>query len=93
MLFHDVHDFLGPAPDLVLLLDLDPTSGRTRIGQRSGEPDDFEGAAYLAEVRRIFLSIDRSYIQRIEAARDQESVFRDAVALLEEAFRTHGIMK
>lgn len=73
----------APVPDLVLLLDLDPASGHARIGARGTALDSFEGAAYLADVRRIFLSLDRPFIHRIDAARDAESVFEDAKALLE----------
>ncbi|MEQ1860131.1 MAG: dTMP kinase [Chthoniobacteraceae bacterium] len=75
----------APIPDFVLLLDLDPTAGHARIGTRGGAPDDFEGAAYLAEVRRNFLALDRPFIHRIDAARPADEVFRAAIALLDSA--------
>jgi dTMP kinase len=76
------NEAFAPVPDLVLLLDLDPAAGHTRIGARGGAPDDFEGATYLAEVRRLFLALDRPFIHHLDAARPVEEVLRDAVALL-----------
>ena len=86
------NECFAPTPDLVLLLDLDPASGRARIGQRSGAPDGFEGAADLAEVRRIFLSLDQPFIRKIDAARDPERVCNDALEGLEEALRARGLL-
>ena len=42
-------------------------------------------AAYLAEVRRIFLSLDRPFIRRIDAARAAGEVASDAVAAVQSA--------
>jgi len=86
------NETFAPTPDLVLLLDVDPTAGHARIGQRSGAPDDFEGAAYLAEVRRIFLSLDRPFIKRIDASRELSAVSNDATSYLAEAFRTRQMI-
>lgn len=77
------NEAFAPVPDLVLLLDLDPAAGHARIGTRGGGLDDFEGAAYLAEVRRIFLSFDRPFIRRINAARSAGEVAGDAIAALQ----------
>jgi dTMP kinase len=74
----------APVPDLVLLLDLDPAAGTGRILRRDQTLDNFEELEYQRAVRRIFLSIDRSYIHRLDAARPAEAVFADARALLEE---------
>jgi dTMP kinase len=68
------NEAFAPIPDLVLLLDLDPTAGHHRIGARGTAPDGFEGAAYLAKVRRIFLGFDRPFIRRIDAARGADDV-------------------
>jgi len=86
------NEAFAPTPDLVLLLDIDPTRGHARIGQRSDTPDDFEGAEYLAEVRRIFLSLERPYIQRIDAARDAELVCGDAIACFTEGLRARRML-
>ena len=47
----------APAPDLVLLLDLDPMAGRRRITGRGDVPDAFEDLQNLARVREILLSL------------------------------------
>jgi len=76
------NEAFAPAPDLVLLLDLDPLAGRARIRNRGDIPDDFEGAEALAAVREIFRSIHRPCIRRIDAARDPLEVERDCLACL-----------
>ena len=73
----------APLPDLVLLLDLDPAIGSTRIQRRGDAPDDFEALDYQREVRRIFLSLDRPFIRRIDAAHSAKEVFAQSRALLE----------
>lgn len=78
------NEAFAPTPNLVLLLDLDPAAGHVRIGQRGTALDDFEGATYLAEVRRIFLTFDRPFIHRLDATRDAETVFSDARVLVEQ---------
>jgi dTMP kinase len=79
------NEAFAPLPDLVLLLDLDPTAGHERIGARGGSPDGFEGAAYLAEVRRIFLSFDRPFIRRVDATRSTDVVAHECETLLASA--------
>jgi dTMP kinase len=76
------NETFAPVPNLVLLLDLDPSDGHARIGARGNSPDSFEGANYLREVRRIFLSLERPYIRRIDAAREAGAVFADARDIL-----------
>lgn len=77
------NEAFAPVPDLVLLLDLDPAAGHTRIGARGSALDDFEGAATLAEVRRIFLSLDRPFIHRLDATRSADEVQGEALAALQ----------
>lgn len=79
------NEAFAPVPDLVLLLDIDPARGHSRIGSRGDAPDDFEGAAYLADVRRIFLSLDRPFIHRIDATRSADEVQHDALIALQSA--------
>lgn len=73
----------APVPDLVLLLDIEPAAGAARIQGRGDTPDDFEALDYQREVRRIFLTLDRPFIHRLDAARDAEAVFQEARALVE----------
>jgi dTMP kinase len=79
------NEAFAPVPDLVLLLDLDPAAGASRILRRGDELDDFEALDYQREVRRIFLSLDRPNLHRLDAARAAETVFSEARALLERA--------
>jgi dTMP kinase len=79
------NEAFAPVPDLVLLLDLDPTAGHERIGARGGAPDGFEGAVYLADVRRIFLGFNRPFIRRIDAAGNPDDVERECRDLLRQA--------
>ena len=74
----------APIPDLVLLLDLDPAAGAARIHRRGDVLDDFEALDYQREVRRIFLSLDRPFIHRVNAERGAESVFQDARGKVEQ---------
>jgi dTMP kinase len=83
------NEAFAPVPDLVLLLDLDPASGHARIGARGGAPDDFEGAAYLAEVRRIFLALDQPCIRRLDARQSIEELTAQAIAELTRELAKH----
>ncbi|GMV72948.1 MAG: thymidylate kinase [Phycisphaerales bacterium] len=47
----------APRPDLVLILDCSPESGRRRIARRGDTANDFEDLANLAAVRTIFLQM------------------------------------
>ncbi len=85
------NEAFAPIPDLVLLLDLDPASGHARIGQRGSALDDFEGAAYLADVRRIFLGLNRPFIRRVDAGREMAVVAAECAEILESALRSRGL--
>ncbi|HEX8295322.1 MAG TPA: dTMP kinase [Chthoniobacteraceae bacterium] len=82
----------APAPDLVLLLDLDAPDGRQRILRRGDQPDDFEAINYLAKVRAIFLALPHPAIRRIDGARPAELVLEESTALLEAALLETGIL-
>lgn len=76
------NEAFAPHPDLVLLLDLDPSAGHRRIGARGGAPDGFEGAAYLTKVRTIFLGFDYPSIRRIDASRSPDEVEQECREVL-----------
>jgi dTMP kinase len=84
------NEAFAPVPDLVLLLDLDPSAGHARIGARGGIPDDFEGAAYLAKVRQIFLGIERPFIRRLDALGAPDEVTSEAISYLKAALEDGG---
>ena len=77
----EANEKFSPIPNLVLLLDLDPTVGATRITRRGDVLDDFEALDYQREVRRIFLSLKRPFIRRIDASQNVEAVFQEARAI------------
>ncbi len=80
-----LNEAFAPVPDLVLLLDLDPADGSTRIHARGDRPDDFEALDYQRAVRGIFLALDRPFIHRIDGAASADDVFRAALAIVEPA--------
>ena len=75
----------APIPDLVLLLDLDPAVGSARITRRGDTLDDFEALDDQREVRRIFLSLHRPFIHRVDAFPEFAVVFQEARAIVEAA--------
>ena len=70
----------APAPDLVLLLDVDPAASGDRIRARGSELDQFEARDYQAKVRKIYLSLKDPAIRVVDAMRPAELVFRDCLA-------------
>jgi dTMP kinase len=75
----------APMPDIVLLLDSDPTRCLGRVRGRGDEPNAFERADALMEVRRIFLSLRRPEIVRIDACQPAATVARYCEAALSAA--------
>jgi dTMP kinase len=73
-----------PAPDLALVLEVDPAVGLARVQGRGQHLDPrFEEADYLGRVAAIFRQLDRPYVVRIEASGDPDSVrarVRDVVS-------------
>jgi dTMP kinase len=63
------NEAFAPVPDLVLLLTLPPALGIRRIREQRGEVlNDFEQEEALAKVARIFATLRRDYITRIDAS-------------------------
>jgi dTMP kinase len=73
-----------PAPDLALLLELDPGAGLARV-TRSGRPREpaFEELAYLERVAAIFRSIERPWLVRIDAAAGEAEVHARVLGAVE----------
>ena len=63
-----------PLPDLVLLLEIPPAGGLERVRSRGAAEPAFEQREYLEEVAAIFRSVERDYVERVEAAADSDAV-------------------
>jgi len=68
----------APEPDLLVWLDLPPESSMERIRARGDAANEFERANLLEASRRIFASISKPYLRRIDATLPV-GVIRDAV--------------
>jgi dTMP kinase len=79
-----LNEAFAPVPDLVLLLDCEPSLSLERIRARGGGADAFERLEALEAVRKIFLSISRPFIRVVDASVSPERVAADCAALLAE---------
>lgn len=68
----------APKPDLLLLLDLDPSQGLQRIRDRGDKPNHFETPENLQRCREIFLGMAGAV--RIDASHSADDVLIDAHA-------------
>jgi len=76
-----------PAPDVVLLLEIDPAAGLARVRGRGDAVETlFEDEARLARVAAIFAALDLPTLERIDAARDPDEVARDVRSRLAGCF-------
>lgn len=68
----------APAPDLTLILDLQPAQGLARIRARGDVPNHFETAENLTRCRDIFLTMDLPSRVVLDASHAFEQVHADA---------------
>lgn len=61
------NESFAPEPDLLVLLDLDPTEGLKRIRTRGDRANHFEKTDTLQRAREIFLGIQKPYLYRLDA--------------------------
>ena len=80
-----MNEAFAPQPNLVLLLDCPPAQTLARIQTRGGGADAFEKLEELEAVRRIFLSIERPYIRRIDASIGEDLVGAQCIECLKDA--------
>lgn len=71
----------APAPDVLIILDLDPAHGVQRVHQRGQGADEFEKVDYLAEVRKIFLALPLGNKHVLDATKSVDEL-ADAIAAL-----------
>jgi dTMP kinase len=73
-----------PAPDLALLLEIDPAAGLSRVSRRARAHEPaFEELAYLERVAAIFRSIERPWLVRIDARAGEALVHARVLAAVE----------
>lgn len=65
-------------PHLLVIVDLDPETGRARIGKRGDATDEFETLAQLTRTRQIFAALQKPYLLRLDGSATPEGN-RDAV--------------
>lgn len=66
-----------PLPDLVVLLEIEPSAGLARVHARGGAVEArFEHSEFLEAVAEIFRCLDRPYIARIDASGTPDDVQR-----------------
>lgn len=75
----------GCEPDLVILLDIDPTTGvdRARTAKAGGDRMDQASLAFHEEVNAGFRQIMDERWELIDARREKDAIFTDIVAALE----------
>lgn len=68
-------------PDIVLVLDVDPGCGLTRIRNRGDKPNLFEDQAALTVIREIYLSLTKSQPEGriIPAGGDMKECFEECL--------------
>ncbi len=69
-----LNEEFAPEPDLLVLLDIDPSIGLTRIKTRGDRANHFEKTETLVRARQIFLSIDKPYLCRLDATKDPQEI-------------------
>lgn len=68
----------APAPDALILLDIDPEAGLARIRARGDTPNAFETPDTLSACRRIFLDMEAPKLV-IDAHQSAEDVYAEAM--------------
>jgi dTMP kinase len=79
-----------PIPTLVVLLEIEPAAGLSRVGTRGGTAEPvFEKRDFLERVAANFAKLERAYVARIAAARPAEVVAGEVAALVRARTELH----
>jgi len=82
-----LHETFAPMPDLVIILELPLPVLARRLQQRGTPPShSFEKIAYLAEVAKIFDTLDAPFICRIDGLGAESEVQANILALVRQFF-------
>jgi dTMP kinase len=72
----------APAPDLLIVLDVEPSLGLQRIRQRGDSADLFEKEDELGRAREIFRSLDVPNLHILDGTRPPESLTEEIAGLV-----------
>ncbi len=76
-----------PLPDLALIFEMEVQLGLSRVSARGGVADPgFENQKFLDEVAAVFASLDRAYIERIDAGGEVAAVHARVMAVIDRRF-------
>jgi dTMP kinase len=78
----------APAPDILIVLDVEPSLGLQRIRQRGDSADLFEKEEELRKARDIFRSLDIPNLYLLDGTREPESLTEQIAALVFDKLRT-----
>lgn len=68
------NEAFAPEPDLLVILDTDPSVGIGRVEGRGDKANLFETNSGLTKAREIFQQIKKPYLIRIDARQDREKI-------------------
>lgn len=73
-----------PVPDLALIFEISPEEGIARVNARGGVAEPvFEQVEFQREVKKIFDSLERPWIERVDARGSIEQIHAAVVAAIE----------
>ena len=76
-----------PHPDLALIFEIDVPLGLSRVRERGGVADpEFENQKFLEEVAAVFASLERAYIERIDAQGEVAAVHSRVMGVIDRRF-------
>jgi dTMP kinase len=84
-----MNEAFAPAPDLLLILDLDVDSAHDRIGHRGDSTNEFEKHESLTRCREIFLSLkDEPFARVIDSNAPLDEVSARILRVVEDFFKS-----
>jgi len=85
-----IHDEFIIEPDLVLIFDIKPETGLSRIlKNRNGKTTEFEKPEYLKKVRNNYLEFKNKNIYTIDADRSVTIVFQEVIRIINGVLDKH----
>lgn len=89
----EANEAFAPEPDLLVWMDFPPERSLERVKSRGDAANEFERAGLLEVSRRIFGSIQRPYLRRIDAGQPVEVIRDLVVGEVESMLASRGVPK